>query len=426
MIFVFKFPDIGEGIHEGKILEWYASRGQTIKEGDSLVKVETDKVVADIPAPRTGLVKNLFGSVGQTINVGDVLAELEMDPAAAAASAKVEKVEEGGFGVVGQIEAAQSDAFLPATGEGMEHVSAPEIPSSQLKVLASPVARRVAQQMGVDIRAIRGTGPGGRVLKDDILQAHGAPRATPAPPAAPLPAVTTPPAAAVEYEELSQIRKTIMAKMVQSKFTAPHMTVHEEVEVSRLVQMRHEAKDAMAAHGVKLSYLPFIVRAVVLALKKHRKLNCRLDVENNRIIYQNYCHIGIAVDSPDGLVVPVLRDADRKSIAELSTSIADFAARARERRLALTEIRGGTFTITNYGAIAGTHGVPIINFPEVAILGVGRVLERPVVRGGQVVAGHILPLSLSADHRIVDGAEASRFMLELMGLLSDPVTMLLM
>jgi pyruvate dehydrogenase E2 component (dihydrolipoamide acetyltransferase) len=445
MVFVFKFPDIGEGIHEGKILEWHVQRGQTVKEGDSLVKVETDKVVADIPSPRTGVIKALFGKVGQVINVGDVLAELEVEGRGdeiehaqgkpAPSRPRVEQVEEKGFGVVGQIEVAHDDAFLPATGEGLEGDGREMAQVERGKVLASPVARKMARDLGVDIRTVKGTGPAGRVMKEDIRRAQEAASrpgpviASPAPAAPleipPLPRLA-PAAEREEYEELSQIRKTIAARMAESKFTAPHMTAFEEVEVSKLVELRNERKDALAGQGISLSYLPFIVRAVAMLLRKHRKLNCRLDLENNRVIYHNYANVGIAVDTSDGLIVPVIKDADQRGVLELAVIIADFAQRARGRKLMLDEIRGGTFSITNYGSIAGTYGVPIINYPEVAILGVGRILHKPVIRGGEIVPGHVLPLSLSADHRIVDGGEVSRFLLDLMALLADPVNMLLM
>jgi pyruvate dehydrogenase E2 component (dihydrolipoamide acetyltransferase) len=435
MAFIFRFPDIGEGIHEGKILEWHATQGQMLKEGDALVKVETDKVVADIPIPRTGLVKNLFGKVGQVINVGDVLAELTVEgedgssaEAVATAPTEREGVRELGAGVVGEIEVARSDAFLPATGEGFEENGAASAVAERHKILASPVARKLALDLGVNLGKIKGTGPGGRIMKEDVRNAASAPAAVRS--AMPAPAVSLPAAAAapqgrVEYEELTQIRKTIAARMVQSKFTAPHLTAFEEVEVSKLVDLRTEQKGALKEFGLSLSYLPFIVRAVALSLKKHRTLNCRLDLDNNQVIYHNYYNVGVAVDTPDGLIVPVIKDADKKSITELAVIIADYAARARERKLTLSEIREGTFSITNYGSIAGTYGVPIINYPEVAILGVGRIMHQPVVKNGQVVPGHVLPLSLSADHRIVDGGEVARFLVDVMALLADPVNMLL-
>ncbi|HEY3296371.1 MAG TPA: dihydrolipoamide acetyltransferase family protein [bacterium] len=437
MAFVFKFPDIGEGIHEGKILEWRVARGQMINEGDPLVKVETDKVVADIPSPRTGMIKTLFGKVGQVINVGDVLAELDAQgeeasaEEVAAAPTKKEELKEAGYGVVGEIEVAKTDAFLPATGEGFEENGGGTTTVERRHVLASPVARRMAKDLGVDLRAVQGSGPAGRVMKEDIERASqrrtpaSAPSAPAPRPAAPAPAPRPEYAEREEFEDLTQIRKTIAARMAQSKYTAPHFTAFDDVEVSRLVEIRREQKDVLAQQGITLSYLPFIVRAAAVALREHRKLNCRLDLDNNRVVYHNYVNIGMAVDTPDGLIVPVIKDADKKSILELAMIIQDLGTRARERKLALSEIREGTFSITNFGSLAGRYGTPIINYPEVAILGIGRIQEQPVVRNGQIVPGQMLPLSLSADHRIVDGGDVARFLKDLMAFLSDPVNLLL-
>lgn len=430
MLYLFKFPDIGEGIHEGKILEWFVKNGQEIREGDPVVKVETDKVVADIPAPRTGTVKNHFGKVGEVINVGDTLLEMEVEgeaPEPAAPKPAAESIEEFGAGVVGQIELAQSDAFLPASGEGFETAPVEEEQAQHRKALATPVARAMAKDMGLDINRIEGTGPGGRVMKADIQRAARANGRT-----FTAATISSPPPRAPEasedreeIEELSQLRKTIIAKMVESKFTAPHSTAFEEVEVSNLVALRDETNKKLAKEDRKISYMPFIIKAVTHCLKKHKKLNCRLDMDNNRVIYRKYYNIGLAVDTPDGLVVPVIKDADQKSIFELNDAVNDLAARARERRLTLDEIRGGTFSITNYGSIAGTYGLPILNYPEAAILGVGRIQRKPVVKNDEIVPGHVLALSLSIDHRIVDGGDAARFMNDLTALLADPVTMLL-
>ncbi|MBI5060656.1 2-oxo acid dehydrogenase subunit E2 [candidate division KSB1 bacterium] len=441
MALEFKFPDIGEGIHEGKLLEWYVKPGDQVKEGDPLMKVETDKVVTDIPIPKTGVIAATYGAVNQIIHVGQIIAliagagEPLTDPTAAAppqaavAKGKDEPVEETGFGVVGQIEVATTDDYLPATGEGMEETALPATHANGGRIAATPVARRIARELGLDITQIRGTGPGGRIMKEDIQRAHelrGKPPVAPAYTAPKILSTPVKPGERTSVEELSQLRKTVAARMAQSKYTAPHATAFEEVEVSRLVALRNEKKDQFAAQGVKLSYMPFIVKAVAMALAQHKKLNCRLDLENNRVLYHHYVNIGLAVDTPDGLIVPVIRDADRRSIVNLAQTIQDLADRARARKLALDEIREGTFTITNYGAITGTHGVPVINFPEVAILGVGRILKTPVVNAqDEVVVGHVQPLSLSFDHRIVDGGDAARFIKDIMASLADPVGMLM-
>lgn len=433
MRYIFKFPDIGEGVHEGKILKWHVEKGQRVAMGDPVVQVETDKVVADIPAPRDGAVVDRFGAVGEIINVGDALIELEIEGVAGAEAQAIaaekpkpktqEPVDEVGFGVVGTIEVAGDAAVLPAGSEGLP--AAPVAPEAapRRKALATPVSRAMARELGVDIDQVAGTGPGGRVMKSDI-QAHydrlrtAAP--APAPAAAPAPDVPR-----VEYEPLSMIRKAIARNMAVSKGTAAHMTVIDEVEVSALVALRRDHKDRLQARGVSLTYLPFVLKAVAGALKRHRSLNSQLDLENNRMVYQLDVNIGIAVDTDDGLVVPVIRHADRLSILELAARIQEFAARARERKLTLDDFKGGTFTVTNYGAIGGLFGVPVINYPQAAILGIGRVVERPVVKDGQLAVGRVMPLSLSVDHRIVDGGATTRFLNDVMASLREPVGMLL-
>jgi pyruvate dehydrogenase E2 component (dihydrolipoamide acetyltransferase) len=454
MLYVFKFPDIGEGITEGKILEWYVKKGQTVSEGDSVVKVETDKVVTDIPIPRDGVIKNLYGKEGEVINVEDALVEMEVEGEVAeedrpgaveketdgkeasaeeVAHADTEKkpVEEKGYGVVGMIEDATGDAFLPSTGEGLEDKKAAEDAGKpRKKALATPVARKMAKDLGIDINEVKGTGPAGRVMKEDIQKAFDEKQSGPAVPRkgkAEEIKVAPGQEDLIETEELTQIRKTIINRMVQSKQTAPHATAFEEVEVSKLVALKKEKKAELAEKGVKLSYMPFIIKAVTLALKRHKTLNSKLDMANNRAIYQKFYNIGFATDTPDGLMVPVIRNTDRKSIIEIAEDLNDLAERARDRKLSLDELKGGTFSITNYGSIAGTYGVPVINYPEVAILGIGRIMKRPVVDANdQIVPGHILPLSMSFDHRIVDGAHAANFIRDLMAMLSDPLTMLMM
>ncbi len=454
MLYVFKFPDIGEGIHEGKILKWHVKKGQEVDEGDALVNVETDKVVTDIPSPKDGVIKNVYGKEGEVINVGDALVEMEIEgeeedmveepakakqpegkePASSETVAEAETeetpIEEKGFGVVGMIEEAKTDAFLPATGEGFEDRQAEEESKAPpRKALATPVARKMARDLGIDINQVKGTGPAGRVMKDDIQKAFDAKqRGEEVRPGAPKPkAMEVKDEDQVEVQELSQIRKTIINRMVESKRTAPHATAFEEVEVSRLVALRKEKKEQLAEQGVKLSYMPFIIKAVALALKRHKSLNCKLDLANNRVIYQKFYNVGFATDTPDGLMVPVIKNADQLSIIEIAEKLIDLSERARDRKLQLEELRGGTFSITNYGSIAGTYGVPVINYPEVAILGIGRIVKRPVVNeNDQIVPGYVLPLSMSFDHRIVDGADAARFIKDIMAMLADPLTMLMM
>ncbi len=433
MRYIFKFPDIGEGVHEGKILKWHVEKGQRVAMGDPVVQVETDKVVADIPAPRDGAVVDRFGAVGEIINVGDALIELEIEGVTGAEAQAIaaekpkpktqEPVDEVGFGVVGTIEVAGDAAVLPAGSEGLPAAPAAPETAPRRKALATPVSRAMARELGVDIDQVAGTGPGGRVMKSDI-QAHYDRLRTAAP--APVPATApAPDVPRVEYEPLSMIRKAIARNMAVSKGTAAHMTVIDEVEVSELVALRRDHKDRLQARGVSLTYLPFVLKAVAGALKRHRSLNSQLDLENNRMVYKLDVNIGIAVDTDDGLVVPVIRHADRLSILELAARIQEFAVRARERKLTLDDFKDGTFTVTNYGAIGGLFGVPVINYPQAAILGIGRIVERPVVKDGQLAVGRVMPLSLSVDHRIVDGGATTRFLNDVMASLREPVGMLL-
>jgi pyruvate dehydrogenase E2 component (dihydrolipoamide acetyltransferase) len=426
MRYIFNFPDIGEGLDEGTIIEWYVNKGQEIKAGQSLVKVETDKVVADIPSPKSGVIVNIFGKPGETIHVGASLVEIELEGisgkdaiAEVQTENKTEALEEGSTGVVGTIEVAGNNAFLPASEEGFSPVRAAT--SSAAKVISTPVARAMAKEMGIDIRLVKGSGPGGRVTKDDVKNFKGDNLTA----AKPFSSSETNDNEDITYEPLSQIRKTIAKNMINSKHNAAHMSVFEEVEISDLVWLKDKYKKIYADKNVNLTYLPFIIKATVNALKKHRQLNSQIDLDNNRMIYKNFYNIGIAVDTAEGLVVPVIKNADKLSVFKIAQKIIELSEKARERKLSLEEIKDGTFTITNYGAIGGIYGVPVINYPQAAILGVGRILKKPVVKDDQIIIGKVMPLSLSVDHRIVDGGEASRFLLEVMHYLSEPFALMM-
>ena len=428
MRYIFEFPDIGEGITEGKILEWYVKKGQKIETGESIVKMETDKVVTDIPSPRDGIVTAMFGKEGELINVDDPLIEIEIEGVEGKEAQKIAKekpkpkseakVEEKGYGVVGTIEVAGDGAFLPASEEGFaEKESKEEKPSK--KALATPVARSIAKNYGIDINEVKGTGPAGRVMKEDILKHQEQSKVT-------VTELLQPEENRVEYIPLTQIRKSIAQKMVESKHNAAHMTVIEEVEISQLVKLRQSHKEQFIDDGFKLTYLPFILKAVALALKKFPSLNSQMDMDKNRMIYKKYYNIGFAVDTEDGLVVPVIRNVEKLSIYEIARQVDEISKKARDRKLTIEDYKDGTFTVTNYGSIGGIFGVPVINYPQAGILGVGRILKTPVVNDNdEIVVGNVLPLSMSVDHRIVDGGDASRFILQVMEYLKDPFALLL-
>jgi pyruvate dehydrogenase E2 component (dihydrolipoamide acetyltransferase) len=448
---MFKFPDIGEGITEGQIVEWRVQKGQQVQTGDPLVEMETDKVVTDIPSPRDGTVVALYGSEGDTINVGDPLVELEIEGVSSEEAQQIadekpappskQPVDEGGGGVVGTIEVAGEGAYLPASDEGVDRSESTESGRPRGKAIATPVARAVARNLNIDINQVRGTGPAGRVTKGDVHrfaeeQARGEAPARRAPGRSAAGGAAAGAGGApgteaeepeLEYRQLSGIRKTIARHMVESKHNAAHMSVTEEAEISELVALRAKHKQRFAEKGVRLTFLPFILKAVAAALKRHPSLNAEMDLEHDRMIYYHRYNVGIAVDTDDGLVVPVIRDVDRRPLSAIAGDIDDFSARARERKLSMEELKGGTFSITSYGSIGGLFAVPVINYPEAGILGIGRIHKRPIVTegpGGEEIAiGTIMPLSLSVDHRIVDGGEATRFLNDIVEFLESPASM---
>jgi pyruvate dehydrogenase E2 component (dihydrolipoamide acetyltransferase) len=426
MRYIFKFPDIGEGLDEGTIAEWYVTKGQQVSSGDPLVKMETDKVVTDIPSPKTGVIAAVYGKIGETIKVGDPLVEIEMEGIAGAdAVAEVQKVQveevvEEGAGVVGTLEVAGNNAYMPASEEGVETDTA-QVTKPLKKALATPVARAMAKEMGVDINLVTGTGPAGRVMTADIkkyfesskrIEDH----------AKQIPQLAED---RITYKPLTQLRKTIAKNMIGSKHNAAHMTVHEEVEISELMRVREKYKAILATEGIKLSYLPFILKAVALSLKKFPSLNSEMDIENNRMVYKNYFNLGIAVDTEDGLLVPVINDVDKLTIKQIAEKLTEIADKARDRKLSMNDMKDGTFTITNYGSIGGIFATPVINYPQAGILGLGRLIEKPIFKGEEVVKGRFFPLSLSVDHRIVDGGEVTRFLNTVIAYLNDPVSMII-
>lgn len=464
-MFHVKFADIGEGIHEGVLLKLFFQEGDAVKEGDSLFTLETDKVNAEIPSPVSGKLSANRFKVGDKVNVGDVIVivddgepgvrsnmeggeVLTEDHAAPAqptqpqstdeVDSSFESVEErGSTAVVGQIEI--SEALIPSSGEG----GTSEVQSGPTgKVLATPVARKMAKDLGVDINTVKGTGPQGRVMKEDIrlaaetkgqakshtASASASKHQSSAADAAGVhayPKYQVPEMPRTERVPMTMLRKTIANNMSLSKFTIPHTAVMDEIDVTELVKFRDNAKILAANEDIKLTYLAFFIKAVISGLKAYPGLNASLDEVAEEIVYKQFYNIGLAVDTPDGLMVPVIKDADRMTLLEIAKQIEDLSARAREKSLKLEELTGGSFTITNYGAVGASFGVPVIKHPEAGILGVGTIVKKPVVIDDEIVIRSILPVSLSFDHRIIDGADAGRFVGHLKKLLSNPNYLLL-
>jgi pyruvate dehydrogenase E2 component (dihydrolipoamide acetyltransferase) len=398
--------------------------------------METDKVVADIPSPKNGVITDLFGEVGDVIKVGSPLVIIQIEGEVSEQTTEDEKItteavsesDDDAGSVVGTIEVAGKNDIMAPSDEGEKDIE--EKTSVSRKALATPVARAMAKQMGIDINQIPGSGPSGRVKKEDILNFKSTGLDI-KPESDIIKKSFTPDeslkqtAGDVTYKPLTQIRKTIAKNMLQSKHNAAHMSVFEEVEISGLMEVRLRYKQRFADKGVKLTYLPFIVKAVAQALKHHPQLNSQIDTENNRMIYRNRYHIGIAVDAPDGLVVPVIRDADKLSIFQIAGQIGELANKARTRKLTLEDLKDGCFSITSFGSFGGIYATPVLNYPQAGILGIGRILKTPVVKDDEIVIGNIMPLSLTVDHRVVDGGETTRFIYKVMEYLTDPISFLM-
>ncbi|MEW8966603.1 dihydrolipoamide acetyltransferase family protein [Exiguobacterium alkaliphilum] len=427
-VFEFKLPDIGEGIHEGEIVKWFVKDGDTVKEDDILLEVQNDKAVVEIPAPVDGTVKEVKVSEGTVAVVGDVLITFDIEGDAPAgeeeAAPEQPKAEEK------TEETVQADVKEDGPREVQLHKSE--------RVIAMPSIRKYAREKGVDIREVKGSGDNGRVLKEDIdAFANGV---APAAEATTEKTESVAPAAAAKTEikpyesatpeletreKIRGIRKAISKAMVNSKHTAPHVTLMDEVDVTKLVALRKEFKQVAADQGVKLTYLPFVVKALTAAAKAYPAINASIDDVNEEIVYKNYYNIGIAADTDNGLVVPVVKEADRKSIYALATNINELAGKAREGKLAGDDMKGGSITITNIGSAGGQWFTPVINHPEVAILGIGRIAEKAVVKDGEIVAAPVLALSFSFDHRLIDGATAQNALNMVKRLLQDPALLMM-
>ena len=400
----FRFPDVGEGITEGEVVRWLVKEGEEVQVDQALAEIETDKAIVEMPSPYAGTVLKLHFKEKDLVKVGQALVTI---------GEKGESLAEAA-GPPGP-EPAAGPAAPAARAVPTPPPAAP--PGRPGEVLATPKVRALAKELGVDIAAVRGTGPGGRITEDDV-------RAPQPVPAEKKLAVKI----KAKYDlygnleriPLRGVRRATAKKMRDSLDHAAHVTHCDEADAGPLDTLRGKMKPEVEAGGVKLTYLPFIVKALVEALKLHPTLNATLDEEENEIVVKKYYNIGIAVDVPDGLIVPVVKFADQKSVADIAAEIQTLAKAARERTLDLADLKGGTFSITNVGVIGGDFATPIINYPEVAILATMKIADRARVAGGAVVIRKTLPLCLAFDHRVVDGAEAARFTKDLIRFLEAP------
>jgi pyruvate dehydrogenase E2 component (dihydrolipoamide acetyltransferase) len=455
----FKLPDIGEGVTEGEIVAWHVKAGDVVKEDQPMIDVMTDKATVTITSPKAGKVIETHGAVGTVVAVHSVLVVFDLGAGAGAEPSAPIAKHTNGNGHHGN-GAAKHEPAATAVGDIKEHLpgmsaaapSTPRTPSGGAaagggalqgywseKPLATPATRKLARDMNVDLRTVPPTGPQGRVTKTDVEAfAKGggaaaptaqAPTPSQAPPAAQAPAahapvkISAPTPAQSALEErvpFAGMRRKIATKMAQSKHTAAHFTFVEECDVSALKALRARLKPSADKQGVKLTFLPFIVKATVAALKKHPILNSALDESTNELVYRKYYNIGIAASTDAGLIVPVVKDADRRSLLDIAREIERLATDAKGGKSKVEDLSGSTFTITSLGADGGLFATPIINFPEVGILGVHQIKQKPVVKDGQIVVGEVMLLSLSFDHRIVDGHVGAAFAYDIIRYLEDP------
>jgi pyruvate dehydrogenase E2 component (dihydrolipoamide acetyltransferase) len=394
--FEFKLPDIGEGVVEGEIVGWLVEAGDTVAENQELVEVMTDKATVTIGSPKDGRVLELRGEPGATIPVGHVLVVLEVEGEEAEAAPLAEPAIEVKASAVGDLRDE-----LPGVG-------------GFARPLAAPATRRLARELGVKLEEVVASGPDGRITREDVERHAAAPRkaaAAPSPePAVALPPVTPPVERGGEQRlPIRGLRKRIYENMARAARTAAHFTYVDECDVTELVGLRERLRPLAEAEGVRLTFLPFIVKAVVMALKKHPALNCLVDDTKQEIVLRQSADIGIATATEAGLIVPVLRRAEQRSLLELSREIGRLATAAREGKTRPEDLGGSSFTITSLGKLGGLFATPVVNYPEVAILGVHEIKRRPVVRGDSIVAADVMHLSLSFDHRIIDGHVGAAF-----------------
>ncbi|CAH0263043.1 dihydrolipoamide acetyltransferase family protein [Peribacillus sp. NPDC101481] len=450
MAFQFRLPDIGEGIHEGEIVKWFVKPGDKIQEDDVLCEVQNDKAVVEIPSPVEGTVEEILVQEGTVAVVGDVLVTFDApgyenlqfkgdhgEEAKAEGEknteAQVQATAEAGQEV--KKEAAPVQENSGVTGAGAQ----PQVEADpSRRIIAMPSVRKYAREQGVNIREISGSGDNGRIMKEDI-DAFKNGKTAPQQPAAQSEAsqqndtettekqkVSIPEGQYPETrEKMSGMRKAIAKAMVKSKQTAPHVTLMDEVDVTLLVAHRKKFKEIAAEKGIKLTFLPYVVKALTSALREFPMLNTSFDDEASEIIHKHYYNIGIAADTDKGLLVPVVKDADRKSTFAISQEINELATKARDGKLAPNEMKGASCSITNIGSAGGQWFTPVINHPEVAILGIGRIAEKAIVRDGEIIAAPVLALSLSFDHRMIDGATAQHALNHIKKLLNDPELLLM-
>lgn len=442
----FTLPDLGENIEGGDVVNVLVSTGDTVSKDQPLLEIETDKAMVEVPSPSAGTVGKIMVKAGDTVKVGQAILELSDAPgsdagedaeeeAPAEEPVEEEVTEEAPAEEEAAAEEPAAETPKPATSAPKKSAPAPAAPAqrtvapkSSAGVPAGPATRKLARELGVSLNNIAGSGEGGRVTREDIIAAAR----NMAPVIERKKAMATPGEESndswgpITRDKMPKIRQTIAKTMVTSKSTIPHVTNFDDADITDLEAMRQDSKDDFAAQGLKLTTMPFLIKACAMSLRKNPSINASVDMESGEIIYKQYINIGIAVDTERGLVVPSLRNADTMSIAEITEEMATIVENIRANKFGIEDLRGSTFTISNLGAIGGTYSTPVINPPEVAILLVGRSRKMPIVMKDDSIKPRLMmPLSLSYDHRLVDGGAAARYLNDIKSCLENPGKLLM-
>ena len=425
-----KLPDIGEGVTEGELVKWLVKVGDVVEADQAVAEVMTDKATVEVPSPFKGVVKELKAAEGDVIPVETTILMLEQGAGSTAQPAKSESsLQKSASQSAPQAARVATPPSVslpsmngPAQG-GLETYAEVFPPAADSRVLATPSTRRLARELNVDINQLSGTGLAGRVTREDVIHsskgagalsgpqvANGSTLSALQKPAIPVPSYQGQPGAAEERVALRGIRKKIAENLQMAKQVIPHFTLMEEIKVSALSQVRAQAKEAGEKYGVKVTYLPFVMKALVATMREFPMFNASIDDQAQEIVYKKYFNIGFAADTPNGLVVPVVKSVDQKTTLQIAAEINELAKKARDGKLALEEMKGATITITNIGSVGGTYATPIINHPEVAILGMYKLQHKPVWNGKEFVPEQVMNYTITCDHRLIDGAVAANFM----------------
>ncbi len=445
-----KLPDVGEGVTEGELVKWLVKPGDTVKPDQPVAEFMTDKATVEVPSPYAGVVKELKFKEGDVVPIETVILILDGEGGGAAKAAPKGEAPKaatnGGHG--GSAKPAGPAALsmkpaAPSTSTSTAPTAGTRVssqasgmdfypPAAASNVLATPATRRLAREHGVDVNTIAGSGMAGRVTRDDVLKAKGSNGSGNMPVPVNKTAVQIPKHAFVSQQgaleervPLRGVRKKIAENLQMAKQVIPHFTLMEEVRVDQLVAMRGQAKEAAEKYGVKVTYLPFVMKALIATCREFTMFNASLDDQASEIVYKKYFNVGFAADTPNGLMVPVVKNADFKTVLQISQEIQQLAGKAREGKLALEDMKGATITITNIGSVGGLYATPIINHPEVAILGMYKIQDKPVWNGKEFTRGQFMNFTITCDHRLIDGAVAANFMKAFAGRIENPSQLML-